>query len=637
MAQADELPPTDNVKESVKPFVLTVGNGTESQPYQVSTVSELGAALAAPITSGQTRYIQLTADIIYNNNDRNQPISQNTVLDGAGHYILYSDTSYDQSLFQTAADNLTITFKNLKYGNATYPNGSYYGMLYTVNTNIDFIVENIDWDIRKGSEPFWANNHSANTLTFKGINHFKSDGNVNGGEFVEGFPIINFADDSQTTVYNDSTNADALFYCSKQEMNIGKRATLEITTSKQFLTYDGGDAQINVQEKGKFMCNFIHGTNYTVPTAGFLGGGGMSITFNFDKDSIGHFTTEKDSFSGMSPTFSAQSPKYILLESLSKRQSVLNGLRVTFVNAYPIHYLSQTGQGKLQSNSTGSVSMTARDINNGYSILYAPLPQVTALATAKVGSNLSEIETRMTQWQPETLANSGKVHYKLSRSKLYSGNDINLLVAQVSIERAKHGLVDAQNISITSDMATDAVFNFQNLLAQTYYLYYRVEEDKLSGYTLTSPWREQIVTVPAYIEVTLPDALAFRASQAGEFGKPHNLQNYAAVNHGNVPVKIELKSLTVNSNSSRLVSLVDNEVDKKQVTLKLVAENAAGIGSVTLLEGTSISSKPLKLEPFWDKQYQASLYLTGKHSISASDMAPYQVSYHLSVAIDPIL
>ena len=124
-------------------------------------------------------------------------------------------------------------------------------MLFTINSRINFVVENIDWNIKNGSQPFWGDSNPSNTLTFKGRNNFKSAGDKKGGEFVEGFSTINFSDDSKTTVYNDSTDSDAVFWCSKQQINIGKNATLDITTSKETLIQDGGDAQINVQEKGQ--------------------------------------------------------------------------------------------------------------------------------------------------------------------------------------------------------------------------------------------------------------------------------------------------------------------------------------------------------------------------------------------------
>lgn len=117
--------------------------------------------------SGETAlYIKLTGDILYSYSDRTISINKNTVLDGDGHYILYSGTRYDGDHFITGANNLAITFKNIKYGNVTYPNSNWYGILHVVNTNTNFVVENIDYNIQKGGQPFYANTN-VNTLTFK--------------------------------------------------------------------------------------------------------------------------------------------------------------------------------------------------------------------------------------------------------------------------------------------------------------------------------------------------------------------------------------------------------------------------------------------------------------------------------------
>lgn len=131
---------------------------------------------------------KLTGDILYSYSDRTISINKNTVLDGDGHYILYSGTNYDGDHFITGANNLAITFKNIKYGNVTYPNSNWYGILHVVNTNTNFVVENIDYNIQKGGQPFYANTN-VNTLTFKGKNNFKA-GTSNGGydgEFAQGF------------------------------------------------------------------------------------------------------------------------------------------------------------------------------------------------------------------------------------------------------------------------------------------------------------------------------------------------------------------------------------------------------------------------------------------------------------------
>lgn len=99
----------------------------------------------------------------------------------------------------------------------------------------------------------------------------------------------------------------------------------------------------------------------------------------------------------------------------------------------------------------------------------------------------------------------------------------------------------------------------------------------MPGYTLSSLWVEQMVVVPTYLKVSLPDTLAFVTPKAGEITKENHLANYVVSNHGNVPVKLNLKSLTVNPDSAQDVALVAKCQKKKQVHLKLVAEDRKSV------------------------------------------------------------
>ena len=631
-----------NTEEEIESLALA-GNGTESNPYQVSNVSDLQTALAKPITSGNALYIQLVSDIVYRGNDKNKNINKNTVLDGAGHYILYNDTSYDQSLFETSADNLNITFKNIKYGNTTYPNNSYWGMLFTINSRINFVVENIDWNIKNGSQPFWGDSNPFNTLTFKGINNFKSAGDKKGGEFVEGFSTINFSDDSKTTVYNDSTDSDAVFWCSKQQINIGKNATLDITTSKETLIQDGGDAQINVQEKGRFSCKFFYGSYYKDSGAKLINSLiGGSITLNFSKDAVGIFRTEKDSFSGKNPTINATSPDYILFESSATNKSILSGITPKFIRKdsdsynYPIDYLTASGQNHFVSNVVGSQNVSASNIQKGYSVIYARASRIAGLdAESKVAKDLSIIEAQVKQDTMNQL-NSRKTSYKLATQKLYSGNDITQDTSQNSIDKATsaNGVIDSPIV----DGSNDSMYVFKNLLAQTYYLYSKIDEGRTSasGYTFASSWIEQVVQVQPLLLVTIPDQIEFNSIQSGEFGKSDNLNNYVVVNHGNVPANVDFKAITTNPGCSPDVSLVDKFGDESgKLVLNLTAENIASAKSETwgpLVEGKQMLSNPMKLDPFWEQSNQASLYVNGKHSVTMSS-GPKVVNYSIKVEV----
>ncbi|GAX46509.1 hypothetical protein [Pseudolactococcus reticulitermitis] len=633
---------------AITPLAISGGTGRESDPFLVATIADLKSALSQSIPPGESAlYIKLTADIIYAYSDRTISINKNTVLDGDGHYILYSGTNYDYDHFITGADNLAITFKNIKYGNATYPNSNWYGILHVTHTNTNFVVENIDYDIQKGGQPFYANTN-VNTLTFKGKNNFKAGTSSGGydGEFAQGFTSINFAEDSQTTIYHDAYNESAFLYAgTSQTITVGKNALVDITTNKQYLSWDG-NLTLKVLEKGQFKFKAISGINKPTLDIAFKALG--TITMEFAKDAIGRFTTEKAGFSGESPTINATSPNYILFDSPSGK-AALNGATLKFSRkdadgyAYPIKYF-KGGLKEITPNVTGNKSVTASDIGNGESVVYARAPKITGLsADPMVGTDLSQIRVQITQWTPESLVNISKVSYKLATKRLYSGNDITVAVAQTSITNAtpSQGVFSIREVWATNNIATDSIYEFQDLSPKTYYLYTKLEVACIPGYNpLSSLWIEQIVEVPSYIEVTLPDTLEFLTPKAGEIVKDHHLANYTAINHGNVPVNLDLKALSVNPGSSSAVSLVDDCQGKKQVHLKLVAEHPSGSDNSIwerLLPGP-ITGQTNTLQPYWSSgDHEADLYLRGEHSISVLDGGPYQVNYNLTIAVSQAL
>jgi hypothetical protein len=638
-------------------------DGTEADPWRVSSLSQLTTALAKRIPSGSSaNHIKLTADLVYKDPDHNKSITRNTVIDGDGHYILYNGTTYAESLFETGAGGISITFKNLNFGNATYPNGSYWGMIWTHHPNTKFTVENVNWHIQKGNQPFYGNDDNGTSLTFKGTNSFRSVGSVNGGEFVENFRTVNFADNSKTTVYTDSLQSSAMFWCGDNlKINIGKHAILDMTTSKSNLVYGSGAVRVNVDEKGKFLCKFILGTHYNDANVR-LQEGGSGLTMNFGKDSIGRFTidTGKDVFSGSSPTLNLQSPNYVIFDAIPTNKSVLQNITPKFVrkdsdgHAYPINYLKRnasngtTSQSTLKPNASGTTNVTASNIGRGYSVAYARASKILALKRGDtVGRDVSQLDVSLDSSSliPTDLTAGGngvtKVHYKLANTQLFSGNDITTDAAQASIESAgtAQGVIQSNSQAITTNIEADSKTTYQNLLSQNYYTFSKLESKHVPGYTMTSPWMGGNYYIPEHIEVTLPDALIFDSPKKGEFGKAHNLGAYTAVNHGNVPVNLDVKGLTINPGSSSEIGLVDSLLGKKQLGLKLAAENTASAQNTVwgpLRDSAAVASQPIRLEPFWNAAKQADFYVKGEHSVSLLDNGPHPVSYTVRIAVDPI-
>ncbi|MBO1306484.1 hypothetical protein JZO70_09945 [Enterococcus sp. 669A] len=617
--------------------------GTEENPYPVTTFQELKDALSAPLASGQTtKYIQLQNDIVYNTTYTY--ITQSTVIDGNGHALLYSGASYGTAHFSTNANNISVTYKNLTFGNDAYPNSTYYGILFVQNTNVNFTVENVNYTIQTGSQPFWGNNYAGNTLTFKGTNNFSSSGSSYGGEFVEGYQNIIFAEDSDTTVYNDTTGATAVFWGTNLVVSMEKGAALSIEASKQYLFYGGGT--MNIQEQGNFSYKAIYGPNVKSNTASF---GNVGVTLNFAQDSIGHFTTDVNSFSGSNPAINLNSPDYVIFDATDSSKRVLGTMNPIFRRTdadaftYGIEYLTASGQNVYQSNVSPNASWTVSsgNISNGYSVVYARYPSITDLsATPATDTDVSSITGQIANVAPATTL-SRNVQYKLATQPLYSGTDITTTAAQSSIEQSgtTNGVVEATTVTLPENAgATGEVtqYAFQHLPAGNYYLYAKLDDQQITGYTLQSPWQETSAEVPRFIQVQFNSSdLAFDSPIPGEFGKSQNAEAYTMRNSGNVPVAVTLDKLSLNPESSAKISLVNQFITNDQeLILSLVAEKSDS-GQQTklgpLTENEPVSGDAVSLNPFWQSDAQANLYLTGNYS--GPMIGPQKVSYQSTFSV----
>ncbi|GCF94733.1 hypothetical protein NRIC_26240 [Enterococcus florum] len=620
-----------------------VGSGIADNPYLVTTFQELKDVLNIA-AGGQTKYIKLENDIVYNANWIS--INQSTVIDGDGHALLYSGSNYDTPQFSTGANNIDVHYKNLSFGSSTYPNSSWYGILYTGSNGIRFTVENVNYHIQNGSQPFWGNNGSSNTLTFKGKNQFYSSGRSNGGEFIEGFRTVSFAEDSDTTVYNDSPNATGVFYSTSQSVTVEKRASLAIESSKDYLFYNS--AVLNVQEQAKFSYKKIRGTNYVSNMATLCT---AALTMNFDEASIGHFTTNANSFSGSNPTINANAPDSIVFDAASTSKQVLSSMSPIFKRVdtaaalYKLAYLSADGQKTYvpKVNSGASYSVASRNIDDGYSFVYAPMPSIDQPTAAPVtGPDISSLEVQLTAAAPATTSSSN-VRYKLANKRLYSGA-LAEDTAQDSIQNADttNGVNEVADIVLTNHslpVGAETNHSFTRLLAGNYYVYAQADDQRIAGYTFESLWQETVAEVPPYVLIQFSNkALAFDSPKSGPFGKEQNLEEYTMRNAGNLPTEIRLKEITRKAESSPAISLVEQFNTKQQeVILSLIAEKVDSGTRVTLgplTEKDPLSLTPVLLHPFWDTDAQAALYLAGDYSGPLTE--PQTLSYRFSFTISGV-
>jgi hypothetical protein len=235
--------------------------GSETNPYLAGDIQDLKTAAQAPMPEGSSAFhIQLTADILYNT--ETVSFSKNTTINGlkdasrdatdpSNHYaILYTGKNYANTNIATSTSKLTITFKNVNFGNETYPDNTYYGFIQLNNGSNTIVVENLCYNIRNGAQPFYAGG-SNNQIILKGKNSFTSNGQSYGGEFAEGYEHIIFDNESDTTIYSDSNGATALFWSSPTALSVGDNARVSIKSSKWRFFY-GNNFSIDIGENAFF-------------------------------------------------------------------------------------------------------------------------------------------------------------------------------------------------------------------------------------------------------------------------------------------------------------------------------------------------------------------------------------------------
>lgn len=616
--------------------------GTAGNPYLVTTFSEFKQALSASLDSGSTKYIQLQNDIVY---DGTAVIGHNTVIDGNGFAFLYSGTSYGAAHFSTGANNISITYKNISFGNSAYPNSTYYGILYNGNSNVHFIVENINYNIQNGGQPFWGNNDAGNSLELRGQNSFYSSGSSYGGEFVEGYRTILFSEDSNTKIYNDTPTAMAIFWSTAQTVTIAPRALVSIETSKPLLFY-GDNATLNIQEQAELHYRKFYGTNYQTNdvSLSYIG----TLTGNLAENSIAHFTTEANSFSGNSPIFNLSSPDYLVFDTNSPSKQVFaSGFNPKFTRkdtdayTYRMDYLTSEQQSTyiadVQSNT--AYTITAAAIENGYSMAYSRMPKIENLsAIPEVAADISNIHGQIDSLTPLSFVGK-QVQYKLAAKQLYAGSDLSDPAAQDSIEQAGDGVLQSKEVTLEQNSPSTGTVTkatFQQLTAATYYLYAKVEGARIPGYLFQSLWQEVAVEVPKFTLLQFSNqTMAFDSPIPGEFGKQQNLDEYTVRNAGNVPTVLKLKSITRDPENTSIISLVDQFLSNEQeLQLSLVAEKVDSKERVTmgpLIEKENMDQPSIQLNPFWESDDQAALYFTGNYSGPMN--GPQAISYRFSFAI----
>ena len=660
-------------KETSKPQLLATplaADGSEENPYLVGDITTLIATLSKDIPDGSEElYIKLTNDIIYTSTDISYGdnsklnITKNTVLDGDGHYLLYDNSNggnTDYAHFITKTPNLTITYKNLNFGNEQYQNNTWFGILKVLSgaTGTNFIVENIDYSMTEGSQPFYATADNC-VLTIKGENNFtsKTAPSKYGGEFSEGYSTIIFEENSNTTIHLDTPDGEAFFW-PKQDGNrlnlvVKKNAVVDATSSKRYPFFGNNDSTFYVEEDGVFKYKKIKsatGNSYTRYTMNL----GDSIAMNFDNSSIVEFSSDEATIEMKKATIVANEPDYILFNFpkstsnfISSGTLALNRPQITTDTNYQLDYISGGNVNSLTShfptNHTETIT-TSYPSNNTQSLIYQQSLTLNGVTGTPIASTLeSKIDTNITGFTP-TERNITTVDYLLSKKSLHGNGDINSTEVQQAINDAFNSN-DSSYLSKTVTLTaenTDTSTLFENLAGGDYYLYARATGEVTAGFPSTTLWvttASEPLSLAKVIDTNIPVNMIFK-SPTTEFGKKENAGEYTFTNNSNIPIAVDLTEVARTAGSDSDVSLTNSLAPTD--TYKLLLNLATNYTDETnnplvwgpLTEGPiSEDSKAMLLEPFWETdKNQAEVYLTGNYSGPVSEVK--NVTYNFTFTIN---
>lgn len=547
-------------------------------------------------------------------------IGRNLTIDGDGHNLSYVMSSYDPPVLYTSANGITINIQNISIGSVSNPGNTWYGIVRVINSNVVMNIKNVNYYATYGAQPFYADGNSGTILNFEGINSFKlGNGLANyGGEFVERFQTVNFRVGSATTVDQNTSDAEAVFWgIYGTNINVERNANLKIRSNKIYLLYN--NPTLNIQDNAIVTYESYKGVSYT---SSKLSTGNSVINAGPNSDLKLISNDYPIILSGT--TINADSVKSIYAVKNKNFSAISDVLRINRTDSgqfpYTLQTLSATGiqsTGKDNILANTSFTLDASTGINDKSWLYTTLPTINSTAfNSQVGSKLSNL-TGSIVGSPNTIRN-----VKVSTTKLYSGTDITTKVSQNEIDTAA---VPSQRL-----FNDDTTIIGSNLKGnQTQYIYYNIQDatDYL-GFFLKSHWVEVQKVQPPYQEITAPDnAITFNKAGMGLF---NSISTYRLSNSGNVSVNIGVTSVTDNNSNVRLISTGMNfNSGKQEVSLKL---NGATSVAKTSWDFKNPETTRIQVDPYYTTNNTANLNISGNYSGPMIGQLPvsYKINFNIS-------
>lgn len=282
---AEPAKQTDNIlgMSSADQTISQEGNSAASSDEQKATEAASAAAnnptlvgnaaeLEQAIRAGET-YVKLTADI--NIDQLGIPVKNSLTIDGDNKYTyMYNGGENWHHGIYFAANNIEITFKNLKIGDPKVSKSAnnYYGIAPADDSinNSKIIVENVDYYSDRGAQPFHMR-MKTNQIVFKGKNSFfttkKEAGIACVQEFAEGTNFL-FEENSDTSIKMENNELVGTFWSvfAPIKIELKKNARLKVDSCNAFIYSDvalgnkliiGEGAVLDVNETDKVKGKLI--------------------------------------------------------------------------------------------------------------------------------------------------------------------------------------------------------------------------------------------------------------------------------------------------------------------------------------------------------------------------------------------
>ncbi|WP_438765929.1 hypothetical protein [Enterococcus sp. AZ102] len=343
-----------------------VGDGTQANPFQVNTFTEMKSVATTVSTSSYytstntgSVYIKLMANITSTGSGADFSNNTNSIIiDGAttstsgtdGKFsILYTgSTTTSGGIFSLGSSNMNISFNNINFGSTSSSISTYYGFCTSTSASNTMNIRNVSYYAQTGGQPFFVTG-SNSVLNFYGNNSFvvSNTGSQN-QEFAEFTGIMNFKTNSKTSIVQKTNEVLAFIWnYSSVQMNVESNAEVFIQSGKTEMFYPSRSAIISLAENAKFTYYFDPRLSYIDPSTVF----GEQADYKIISQTGSTNASSNNFFDGKTT-----------LNIVANKNSSLNFL----TNSYPY----QTGNLDISSVDTSKITFKNTDssksaLNNG--------------------------------------------------------------------------------------------------------------------------------------------------------------------------------------------------------------------------------------------------------------------------------